>query len=151
MSIFAPIYQGVEDLFGWYDSDYELIFNYLYDNGGYDYFGLVLVGITLAIVGVFYFLPKFPYAKKWHWGVMLLISSITIFIGTQGIANLQVLAPQNRELMDAFSDSSSGYQDFADTLPFKYSMLNAILSIVLGFLISLVVKPFSKCRMHLPF
>jgi len=151
MSIFAPIYQGVEDLFGWYNSDYGLIFDYLYDNGGYDKFGWTMVLVPMVIVALFYFVLKYPYAKKWHWGLMILISSVVVFGLTMNFANIELLSPQNDELMEALSNQESGYQDFAETLPFKYSMLNSVLSIIVGFLASLAAKPFSKCQMHLPF
>lgn len=151
MNIFAPIYQGIEDMLGLYNSDFELIFNYLFDEGGYNKFGFTLILVPLIIVAIFYFVYKYPYAKKWHWGLMLVISSLLVFGITLNFANIEILAPQNDELMQAMSDPESGYQIFAETLPIKYSLINAILSLILGFIASFAMRPFSKCQKHLPF
>ena len=151
MSIFAPIYEAVENSLGWYNEEFSLIFTHLYDNGGYDKFGFTMILVPLIIVALFYFAFKYPYAKKWHWGIMILISTVIVFGFTMSFASIEILSPQNDELMQAYADSESGYLNFAETLPFKYSILNAGLSILVGFLASLAMKPFSKCQMHLPF
>jgi len=151
MSIFAPLYEAIENSLGWYNEEFSLIFNHLYENGGYDKFGFTMVLVPMVIVALFYFALKYPYVKKWHWGLMILTSSIVVFGFTMNFANIEILSPQNDELMEALSDQESGFQNFAETLPIKYSMLNAVLSLVVGFLASLVAKLFSKCQMHLPF
>jgi hypothetical protein len=146
--IFAPLY---ETIFGLYDSQFSLIFDTLYEDGGYFMFGLSFIFAPLLMWLVFYYLWKYPYGKFWHWMIWLLISSIIVGVGTWGLANNEIFASNNQSLIDALADPESGYEEYAKSLPIKYALYNSILTIVIGFLYSLILKQFSKIQIHLPF
>jgi len=146
--IFAPIY---ESLFGLYDSKYSLIFDALYNDGGYILFGLTFILIPFVLWGVFYYLWKYPYGKFWHWLLWLVLSAIIVSMVTWGLANSEIFASKNQILIDALADAESGYEQFAKNLPMKYAIYNGILSIVIGFVYSIIMKQFSKIQIHLPF
>jgi len=140
MSVFGNFYQLIEGLLGLYNNSFDYVYNDLYDYGGYTNMGLILVFIPIFFTGWFYFFNKYPYVKKWHWGVMILISSIFVFGFTFSIANTAIA-------------QSTGYPipPEISSLPFNYSIFNAFVSIIIGFIYSLGMRPLSKCQMHLPF
>lgn len=147
-NVFSTIY---ETWFGIYNPYFQEIFSALYYEGGYVKFGLAFICITLVFLLTFYYLWKYPYGRFWHWGLWLLVTAIVVFGSTWGIANAAIFASSSQALNQALSNPASGYEQFASTLPIKYSSVNALLTIILGFLYSLIMKQFSKIQMHLPF
>jgi energy-coupling factor transporter transmembrane protein EcfT len=146
--IIATIY---EKIFGLYNADFTLIFDHLYDNGGYVYIGWSLCLISLICSLLFYYVWKYPYAKKWHWLLWLILTMIIIFGVTYGITNLEIFASNNQALNDAIADVDTGYNDYATSLPWQYALYNGFLAGLLGFIYSLAMKQFSKIQIHLPF
>lgn len=146
--LFTPIY---EIFFGIYNSEFELISDHLYNNGGYIKLGLIFTILPLLLWGVFYFAWRFPYGRFWHWLLWLVIICIVIIGVTYGTANSEIFASSNQELIDAIGDPDSGYELYANSLPLKYALINGFLSIIAGFIYSFILKQFSKIQMHLPF
>lgn len=146
--LFATIY---EYLFGLYDSHYALIYNALYDYGGYSLLGLTFILVPLLMFAAFYFLWKYPYGKFWHWFLWLIIVYLIIGGISWGVSYNEIFLSNNQELIDALADPESGYEEFANTLPLKYALSNGLLGITIGFVYSLVLKQFSKIQIHLPF
>ena len=145
---FAAIYETV---FGIFDGKYSLIFSTLFNDGGYVKIGLTFVLIPVLCWLIFYYVWRYPYGKLWHWVLWLLISGIIVFGSTWSLANTEILASNNQQLIDALNDPDSGYMQYASDLPLKYAMINAGLALVLGFIYSLIMKQLSKIQMHLPF
>ena len=99
----------------------------------------------------FYLFWKYPYGKLWHWMLWLIITIIIVSACTYGLSNTEIFASSNQELINALSDPTSGYEDFASSLPMSYAMFNGVLALLLGFIYSLIFKQFSKVQIHLPF
>lgn len=146
--ILAAIY---ETLFGLYNQSYDLIFTTLYNEDGYLKLVLLFVLIPLACWFLFYYIWKYPYGKWWHWLIWLILVTVVVFSTTWGIANSEILASLNQNLIDAIADPESGYEAYAQTLPMKYARINSILSIVISIFYCFVMKQFSKVQTHLPF
>ena len=146
--VFATIY---ETWFGLFNSTYTLIFNHLFDNGGYIQLGLSFILIPLFCWIIFYFAWRYPYGKIWHWLVWLLITVIIVSGISYGIANTEIFASNNQALNNAIGNPSTGYDSFAVSLPLKYSLINGGLTLIIGFIFSLFMKQFSKIQIHLPF
>jgi uncharacterized protein YqhQ len=146
--IFATIY---ETWFQLYDSQFQLIFDTLYNDGGYVMFGLLFILVSLILWVLFYYVWNYPYGKFWHWLVWLIVTFIIVAGTTYGIANNEIFVSNNKVLINALADPESGYEQFAKTLPIKYALFNGILTTGLGFIYSLILKQFSKIQIHLPF
>jgi len=146
--IFAPIY---ETWFGIYEPNYRLIFDTLYNEGGYIYFGLAFILIPLVCWSLFYFAWRYPYGKLWHWLLWMLIVIIIVFPSTWSIANTEIFASNNQALIDALNDPETGHKDYASSLPTHYGMINSLLALLLGIVYTLFMKRFSKIQTHLPF
>ncbi len=146
--IFAALYETV---FGIYDSQFSLIFNTLYDDGGYVKLGLTLFLAPLFLWSLFYYAWKNPYGKFLHWFVWLVISFLIVGGVTWGIANNEIFVSNNQALIDAIDDPNSGYKQFAQTLPLNYTWVNGALTLILGFVYSIILKRWSKIQIHLPF
>lgn len=146
--ILAAIY---ETLFGLYNQSYDLIFTTLFNEGGYLKFVLSFVLIPLACWLLFYYVWRYPYGKWWHWLLWLVVIVILVFGTTWGIANSEILASSNQDLIDAIADPESGYEAYAQTLPMKYATINSILAVGITIIYSFVMKQFSKVQTHLPF
>lgn len=144
--LFATLYENII-----YETDYYLIFQNLFDNGGYINFGLIFIFIPLVLFLLFYFAWKYPYTKLYHWLICLILAFIITAGLTWNIANMEIFTSDYQPLNDALNDSASGYMEFAETLPLKYALINGGISIVLGFIYSLFLKQFSKVQIHLPF
>ncbi|MCF8396313.1 MAG: hypothetical protein K9H06_20655 [Melioribacteraceae bacterium] len=123
----------------------------MYENGGYNLLGLTFILIPLIMFAAFYFLWKYPYGKFWHWLLLLLIVFLVTGGISWGISNNEIFLSNNQALIDALADPESGYEEYANTLPIKYALFNGLLSIVAGFIYSLIMKQFSKIQIHLPF
>lgn len=146
--ILAAIY---ETLFGLYNQTFDLIFTTLFNDGGYLKFVLLFVLIPLACLFLFYYVWKYPYGQWWHWLIWLIIVTLIVFGATWGIANSEILASTNQDLIDAIADSESGYEAFANALPLKYATINSVLAVIISFIFSMIMKQFSKVQTHLPF
>lgn len=146
--IFATIY---ETWFGLYSSDFDLIFSTLYDDGGYLKLGLSFILIPLFCWLLYYYVWKYPYAQFWHWLVWLLVIAVIVTGISYGIANTEIFASNNQALNDALADESTGYKNYAQSLPLTYGIYNGLFTIVIGFFYSLLLKQFSKIHTHLPF
>jgi len=144
--LFASIYENLI-----YNQQYDLVFQHLYDSGGYVKLGLIFLIVPLLCWLAFYFLWRFPYGKWWHWLIWLFVAFFVVTGLTYGIANTEIFASNNTALNNAISDSSTGYDNIVSTLPFTYSLINGLLSILVGFVYSLIMKQFSKIQIHLPF
>lgn len=147
-NLFSTIYESV---FGLWNSQYDLIFQVLFDNNGYTMFGLTFLLMPLLFFIVFYLLWRYPYAKIWHWFLWLVLTSIVTGLITSGIAYNEIFLSDVQELNNAIATPSSGYEDYANSLPLKYALINGGLALALGFVYSLVLKQFSKSQIHLPF
>lgn len=145
---FAMVY---ETWFGLFNQAYNLIFRILFDDGGYIKLGLSFVLIPLICWGLFYFVWKYPYGRIIHWLIWLLVSVIIVFGTTYATANISIFASNSQALNDALADASTGYKDYADTLPLMYATFNSLLTLVIGLIYSLIMKQFSKIQIHLPF
>jgi len=137
--VFAPIYEN--HFFGIYDTAYKPIFSKLYENGGYEKMGYIFILIPLILLGLFYFVWRYPYGKIWHWAVWMGIISVFVFISTIGYAN--------KFLADFLLNEES--RDFTSHIISQYGFINLFLAFITGFLISILFKPFSKIQMHLPY
>jgi hypothetical protein len=146
--ILAAIY---ETLFGLYYQSYDLIFTTLFNEGGYLKFVLSFVLIPLACWLLFYYVWRYPYGKWWHWLIWLIVATVVVFGTTWGIANSEILASSNQDLIDAIADPESGYEAYAQTLPMRYATINSILTVGITIIYSIVMKQFSKVQTHLPF
>lgn len=146
--LFAAMY---ESFFGVYNASYPEIFTTLYDLGGYIRLGLLFIGLPLLFWLLFYLLWKYPYGRFLHWMLWLLISAVTVLVVTWLVAHNAIFDSGNQALADALGDPESGYKAFAEGLPMQYSLINTGLSLVVGFVCSLILKQFSKIQMHLPF
>jgi hypothetical protein len=140
-----------ETLFRVYDVSYPEIFSTLYNYGGYVKLGLIFLLAPLFFWLLFYFLWRYPYGRVRHWLLWWLLSGVVVLVVTWLQARGAIFDSPNPALADALADPESGYKAFAATLPQRYALINAGLSLVAGFLYSLILKPFSKIQMHLPF
>ena len=145
---FGTIYYTV---FGIFDNKYFLIFQHLYENGGYVKFGLSFILFPLVCWVLFYYLWKYPYGELWHWLLWLAVSVFIVFVATYGIANTEILGSDNQALNEAIADASTGYADYAASLPLKYALANSLLALIISFIYSLIMKQFSRIQIHLPF
>jgi hypothetical protein len=144
--IFAPIYENFL-----FQGKYDLIFFSLFDHGGYMYFGLTFIVVAIIFTALFYWVPKFPYLKWWHWVLWMLLGSIIVAGITFSIASGQIFNSPDPNLQNALNTASSGFRDFANSLIFQLSFLNAVYAFIASFILSIIFKRLSKLRMHLPF
>jgi len=145
---FGTIY---DSLFGIFDNLYFLVFQHLYENGGYVKLGLSFILIPLVCWILFYYLWKYPYGKIWHWMVWMAVAVLIVFGASYGIANTEIFGSDNPALNEAIADAGTGYENYASTLPVKYALANSLLALIIGFIYSLIMKQFSKIQIHLPF
>jgi len=145
---FATLY---DTWIGLYDSNYFLIYDQLRDSASYTYFGLTFILIPLVIFLLFYFGFRYPYAKWWHWLIAVVLSAVIVWIATREAAYLAIFDTSNNELNNALNTQESGYDAYARPLPFEYAHWNAIMSLAVSFIWSMILRPFSKIQKHLPF
>ncbi len=146
--LFGTLYDTV---FGIFDNKFFLIFQHLYENGGYIKLGLTFVLIPLVCWILFYYLWKYPYGKLWHWIIWLVVTVLIVLGVTYGIADAAIFGSDNQALNEALADAETGYENYASALPFRYAMANSLLAAILSFIYSLIMKQFSKVQIHLPF
>jgi vacuolar-type H+-ATPase subunit I/STV1 len=143
MDIFAPFYETFENIFSFFDNQFNFVFQTMYDDRGYSQMGLIFILVSLFLLLAFYLLWKYPYGKLWHWCVWLGIISVTVLVLTYNSASLTL----GIYLIDPNPDLAN----YTQSLIIKYAILNAILSIVASLIFSLGLRRFSKIQMHLPF
>lgn len=146
---FASIYENT--WFGIYQNNFALIFKHLFDNGGYIKIGLTFILIPFFILLIFYYLFKNPYVKQLHWILLIISISLVVFIVTYLIVDNEILSSSNKALNKALSLDSTGYKKYASTLGAEYGLINAFLALLISVFYSLIMRPFSKIQMHLPF
>jgi len=145
---FSMIY---ESWLGLFNSSFSLIFDNLFEHGGYIKLGVTFILVPLILWFAFYYFWKYPYAKLWHWIVWLAITAIIVSAITYSIANTEIFASNNQALNDAIADETTGYKNYAASLPFSYAIYNGLFAIVVGLIYSFIMKQFSKVQIHLPF
>ncbi len=147
---FATIYDRV---FGIYNTQYDLVFQHLFDNGSYIKLGLLFILVPLTFWTLFYYAWRYPYGRIWHWLIWLVVTVIVVFGATYGIANKEIFSSDNQDLNDALADAATGYENYASvfpSLPLLYALINSLLAITVGVILSLIMKQFSKIQTHLP-
>ncbi|WP_149277657.1 hypothetical protein [Pareuzebyella sediminis] len=145
---FAELY---EVWLGVYDTKFVLIYQTLYEEGGYLWFGLIFILIPLLLLILFYFLWKYPYGRFWHWLLWWLIISLVVAFVIWRVSEVAIFDSNNQSLTDALADLETGYDRHARTLPLQYAIYSSLISLGLGFIYSLVLKRWSKIQIHLPF
>ena len=78
MVIFAPFYEFFEKAFGIFENHFSMVFQTLFDKGGYNEMGLILLIIPLVFLLLVYFICKYPYGTIWHWLLSFRIIAITV-------------------------------------------------------------------------
>lgn len=136
---FAAIYEN--KFFGIWEARYQPIFSKLFDESGYTSMGLIFIFIPIVLMALFYFLWKYPYGKYWHWLIWLSICTIVVIASTVGFAN--------SFLAVYLTDPET--TDFTSSVITRYAIINAVLGIIVAFLISLLFRQLSKIQKHLPF
>lgn len=148
----------LSDSFGFiYDRVFEIysenfqtpVFQYFFDSGFYVMLGMIFIFVPLLLMAAFYYFCKYPYGKWWHWLLWFFIIIIVVFGWTFGYANTFILNSNEQEMI-----TCNGVQECSDYikgLPLEYAKANAILSLFVSFIGSLILKRFSKIQTHLPF
>ena len=140
-----------EKFLGLFNQDYYLIFEALKEYNGYLYMFLSFTIIPLLIFILFYLLYKNPYAKLLHWVITLVFSAVATGIVAWWIANNQIFNSYSPDLIEALSDPELHYEEYAKGLCRQYAIYLFVLSLIMGFIYSLIIKRFSKNQIHLPF
>lgn len=143
MALFSFFYEFFENLLGFYNSSFSIVFQNFYQSGGYTDMGMILIIIPLVILLLFYLVWRYPYGTKLHWFITIIIIALIVGGSTYGAVRLT--------LADSLVSQDPNIVDFTSLLVFKYTMLNATLSLIVSFLYSLGLRQFSKVQMHLPF
>lgn len=144
---FATIYDRWFNIF---NPDFQSpVFQYLLDSGFYIMIGLIFLVVPLALMAIFYILWKYPYGKWWHWLIWYVIVTLVVFGWTFGYANQFINDSNAQEMIICYNVQECA--DYIKELPMKYAKANIILSLIVGFLGSLILKQFSKVQTHLPF
>lgn len=144
--MFGTIYDRV---FNIYSTDFPVIFSYFFKNGFYIMLGMIFILIPLTFFTIFYYLWMYPYGRWWHWLIWLFISLSVVFGCTFGYANSFILNSNAPDMISCYNLQQCS--DYVNTLPIQYAKANFILSIISGFIWSLILKQFSKVQTHLPF
>lgn len=144
---FATLYESFLEIF---KQEFRIIFNTIYDNSGYAYLGLCFIVTPILFFVLFYYLWSYPYGKFWHWLLWLVLCGVSTFGITWALSNELIFNSGNEQLIELLANPESGYEEYALTLPVKYASWNALFSVILGAISSLILKQFSKVQTHLP-
>ena len=80
-----------QTLFGCLSSMYEQGWdNFLYDNGAYTYFGLILLIVPSIIAGIFYFADTARFNGRLKWFLFMLISFLLVMAITYGVPTIWI-------------------------------------------------------------
>ena len=142
MALFSIFYEFFENIFGFYNANFSIVFQNFYQSGGYNSMGLILLFIPLLVLLLFYFGWTYPYGTKAHWFLTIFVIALIVAGSTYGAT---------RSALESSLTSTENIADFASLLSIKYSVLNGFLSLLVSFLYSLGLRPFSKVQMNLPF
>lgn len=144
---FATIYDRGFDIF---NPNFQTpVFQYLFDSGFYIMIGLIFILTPLAFMAVFYYLWKYPYGKFWHWLIWYFITTLVVFGWTFGYANQFINDSNAQEMITCYNVQECA--DYIKGLPMEYAKANVFLSLIVGFVGSLILKQYSKVQPHLPF
>ncbi len=141
---FASLYEWLI-----YNPSCPLIFDTLYDNNSYILFAIIFLAIPLISLFVFYILYKNPYTTYFTWVIFLFSSIVLVFLITFAWAMREIYAV-NPALIGELNKPLSAYKAYAALLPLKYALVNCFLAAILGVIVSLIFKQFSKVQTHLP-
>ena len=100
-------------------------------------------------MAVFYYLWKYPSVKWWHWLIWYVITTLVVYGWTFGYANQFINASDAQEMITCYNVQECA--DYIKGLPMEYAKANVFLSLIVGFVGSLILKQFSKVQTHLPF
>ena len=140
----AALYQLFEIWLGLYKEEYEYIFFELYKEGTYNIFGLSVLIPSLVILSLFYFVYKNPYAKAFpDYLISLLMAAVFSAFLTFYFSRVSLAA----YLVDPEEEISA----FASKLNWAYTIINFVLTIIISFLISFILRLKSKVQPQLPF
>lgn len=159
--LIANLYEGL-----FYNSDYQVLFDFLYQIGGlfngYNVMALIFIVLPILVWSIFYFIYKKPTAGLSTWifwwiGIALLVGGVTYWFLFERI--FSTIADNFntddgnlvKKLLNYFEDPNSGYSSFANNTIIYLSLYNALLSLVWGFIYSIIIKRWSKQFIHLPF
>lgn len=144
---FGTIYDRWFNIF---NPDFQTpVFQYFIDSGFYIRIGLIFIFVPLIFMSLFYFIFKYPYARWWHWALCYLIASLIVFGWTFGYATQFIIASNAQDMIYCLQVKECN--DYVQGLPLEYAKANVILSLIVGFIGSMVLKQFSKVQAHLPF
>jgi len=144
---FATIYDRVFSIF---NPDFQdPVFQYFFDSGFYVMLGAIFIFIPLVLMAIFYYAWHYPYARWWHWLIWVAITILLVFGCTYGYANTFIINSNAQEMMNCYNVQECS--DYINSLPLEYAKANIILSMIVGFLGSLILKQWSKVQTHLPF
>lgn len=144
---FSTIYDRWFDIF---NPDFQdPVFQYFFDSGFYIMIGLIFLFVSLALMAIFYYLWIYPYGKLWHWLIWYVITTLVVFGWTFGYANQFIIASNAQEMITCYNVQECS--DYIKGLPMEYAKANAFLSLIVGFIGSMIMKQFSKVQPHLPF
>ena len=139
--IYLPIFQ---DMFGMPLSDY--VSGYSSDTNLLIPIGLVMIGISLFIAVLYYYIVNKPKLSLWWgWAIFLGINFIINFlVGWQWMHQ-----DMNQNWPNLYEDSEPIVAGVEDVMLF--GLANAIISVITFFIVSLLVKWGSKNCSHSPF
>lgn len=93
-----------QTLFGCLSSMYEQGWdNFLYDNGAYTYFGLILLIVPSIIAGIFYFADTARFNGRLKWFLFMLISFLLVMAITYGVGDIIYQSADNLDQYDPIS------------------------------------------------
>lgn len=147
----GAFYQHIEDVLKIYNENYDYIFQIIFENGTYNLLGVVLLLVPLMLLSLFYFFWKYPYGKFWHWIIYVAIIALIAGAISWQVMYSGIFNTDSDDLNNLLNNNTEGYADFAYSLLPKYALINGVLSTVVSFVYSLVLKQFSKIQIHLPF
>lgn len=145
------LYENIENLLNIYKIDFDYIFQTMFENGTYNYLGLVFIFVPLVLLLAFYLIWKYPYGKLWHWILYVIIIAVIVGAVSWQVTYSAIFNSGIIELEELINSNTDGYADFAFSLLPKYALINSVLAIFVSFIYSLILKRFSKIQIHLPF
>ncbi|KJF44270.1 hypothetical protein [Draconibacterium sediminis] len=108
-----------------YDQPFSLE---LYNNGAYVLLFLSALAPSFIFMAIFYFLIKYPFCKWYHWLIVLIAGLIVTDVLTQRVLYNFLAVP--------IANSAQGINSFL----LKQILLNSFLSLLFGFIATLIFK-----------
>ena len=151
-NFFANIYYLFVGLFGQHLSDY--LWGYDCQTSGfgpnvvYLPIGLTMTAITIVSCVIFYFVINHPrFNKWWHWTIYLLFVALINWV----IAGIWVKYHLDNGLIPDCLRFTEGIENISAYHCWMFGLANGIISAVLFFLTSIVIKRWSRNCRHTPF